>query len=328
MWNFNFVAIMGLMKKTYPFLIFRLLVYTAISLIAIAITGTGAGIGWIGGSIMDKAPDGVAWGGLAGASGAAYFLYVVREYVLYQVKAGHIVLLLKFMDGEPVPDGKGMVEYASGQVKEHFKESSALFGVDQLIKGVLKVISGVFNTLANVIPIPGLAPIVNFTNKIVSMSLTYVDEIILAYYIKNGSTNIWTESSKGLVLYAQNYRNMLKNAFWISLMVWGLTLLVFILVLGPFAALAVAFPSLAGVWTFAIAAVLAWGVKSAVIDPIAMTAMMQVYFKAIEGQTPDAEWENKLNQMSGKFRTLTEKGQALAPKNINPFPSATHDALK
>ena len=230
-------------------------------------------------------------------------------------------------DGKTVPDGKGMVVYASGQVKEHFKESSALFAVDQLIKGVLKVISGVFSSLANAVPIPGLTPLVNGISKIVSMPLTYVDEIILAYYIKNGSTNIWTESSNGLVLYAQNYRKLLKNAFWITLMVWGMTLLVFILVLGPFAALAAAFPSLAGVWTFTIAAVLAWGVKSAVFDPIAMTAMMQVYFKAIQGQNPDIEWTNKLENLSGKFRTLKEKGQEVSVNSFSKFDKPTGRSL-
>jgi hypothetical protein len=36
---------------------------------------------------------------------------------------------------------------------------------------------------------------------------------------------------------------------------------------------------------------------------------MQVYFKTIEGQRPDPEWEARLEQMSGKFRQL--KARAL-----------------
>ena len=326
MWDFNLSAIIGLMRKTYPFLVFRFLVYAAITGIALAITGGGAGVGWIGGAILGDASKGGAYGGMAGAAGAYGFLYYIREYVLYQVKAGHIALLVKFLHNEPVPEGKGMVEYASAQVKEHFKESSVLFAVDQLIKGVLKAISRLFNTVATAIPIPGLAVVISIISKIVSMSLSYVDEIILAYYMKNGAKNIWADSAEGLVFYTQNYRKMLKNAFWVSLLVWGLTFVVFLLVLGPFAIVTTLIPALAGPVTFAIAALFAWGIKSAVIDPIAMTALMQVYFKAIEGQSPRADLEQKLEQVSDKFKTLKEKGMELAGMAPNPFGRSDHTA--
>lgn len=327
MWDFHFPSIIALMRKTYPFLIFRFLVYSIITLIAIALTGGGAGLGWLGGVVFGEAATGVMYGGFLGAGAAGAFLYIIREYVLYQVKAGHIALLVKFMHGEPVPEGKGMVEYASAQVKEHFVESNVLFGVDQLIKGVLKAISRTFQSVANMIPIPGLANLIGVINKIVATSLTYVDEIILAYYMKNGSTNVWSQSSKGLVLYAQNYGRMLKNAFWVTLLVWGLTLVVFLIVFTPFAALTAAYPSLAGFWTFAAAGLLAWGFKSAVIDPIAMTALMQVYFQAIEGQDPSVQIEQKLEQVSDKFRTLKEKGKAASAQAFNKLATATRNAL-
>jgi hypothetical protein len=37
--------------------------------------------------------------------------------------------------------------------------------------------------------------------------------------------------------------------------------------------------------------------------------MMQVYFRTIEGQQPDPEWDARLEQMSAKFRKL--KARAL-----------------
>lgn len=120
------------------------------------LTGGGAGLGWMGGAILGEASSGVFYGGVAGAGAATYFLYFIREYLLYQVKAGHIALLVKFMHGEKIPEGQGMVEFGHAQVKQHFKESNVLFAVDQLIKGVLKVISGSINSFANLIPIPGL----------------------------------------------------------------------------------------------------------------------------------------------------------------------------
>jgi len=315
MWDFNLVAIFGLMKRTFPFLIFRFTVYTVITLIAVAITGGGAGLGWMGGFVMGEPETGTFYGGLAGAGGAYAFLYFIREYILYQVKAGHIALLVKFMDGEPVPDGKGMVQYAKDQVKEHFVESNVLFVLDQLIKGVLKVIRGFFKSIGNLLPIPGFSQFMAVINAIIAMSLTYVDEIILAYHMKKGEANAFTNSGKALVLYAQNYRSMLKNAFWLTILVWVFLIVVFAIVFGTVAGLVAAFPSLGGFWTFAVASVLTWGIKSAVIDPIAMTALMEVYFKAIEGQVPDPEWDQRLDKLSGQYRTLKEKGIEKAKEN-------------
>jgi len=326
MWDYNFSTIILLMRKTYPFLIFRFLVFSIITGIAIALTGGGAGIGWLGGVVFGDAASGIFYGGFLGAGAAGVFIYLIREYVLYQVKAGHIALLVKFMHGEPVPEGKGMIAYASEQVRAHFTESNVLFLVDQLIKGVLKVITRTFSSVGSMVPIPGLAQLIKVLSKIVGMSLTYVDEIILAHYMKNNSTNVWTNSTEALVLYAQNYGKMLKNAFWVSLMVWGLTFLTFILVFIPFAAATAAYPGLAGFWTFAIAGLVAWGVKSAVIDPIAMTALMLVYFTAIQGQDPSREWELRLDALSDQFRTLKEKGKAYSLKTFNKFATRNQQA--
>ena len=319
MWDYNFSSIIGLMRKTFPFLVFRFTIYAAITLISVAITGGGAGLGWLGGFLLGDAAKGAGYGGLLGASGSFYFLYIVREYLLYQVKAGHIALLVKFMDGEPVPEGQGMVVYAKDQVKKHFAQSNILFLVDQSIKGVLKVISRLFSSVANILPIPGLQLFITVVGKIVSMSLTYVDEIILAYHMKNSSGNVWGNSCKGLVLYTMNYHKMLKNAFWLTLLVWVLMIFVFILVFGPVVAIVSVFPSLAGFWTFAVAGIITWGIKSAVIDPIAMTALMQVYFKAVEGQVPNPEMEQKLESMSDKFRSMKEKSAAEASAGISNF---------
>jgi hypothetical protein len=58
-----------------------------------------------------------------------------------------------------------------------------------------------------------------------------------------------------------------------------------------------------------VALVFAWGVKQAVIEPIAMTSLMFVFFKVTEGQTPNAEWEARLDKVSGKFSSLKDKAK-------------------
>jgi hypothetical protein len=89
--------------------------------------------------------------------------------------------------------------------------------------------------------------------------------------------------------------------------IWGLTFLVFLLILAPVAGLVSLFPGAAGPLALIIAVVFAWGIKQAVIEPIAMTALMQVFFKVTEGQQPNPEWEGKLDGASKKFSKFKDK---------------------
>jgi len=304
--DFKFGQVMSTLWKTKEFVLFRFLIYMGITLAYIAGTGTGGGIGYLFGKVGDNTEAGVFYGMVGGFSLVSGVLFYVREYLLYLVKAGHIAVIVKHLDGEPMPDGKGQIKYAQEVVKDRFKESSILFGVDQLIKGVLKTFNRIFSGVMSFIPIlpQGL---VKFVNAVVNMSLTYVDEVILAYYIRNNSENPWEDARKALVLYAQNYKVFLKNALFLTLITWLLSLVVLVIVFAPLAALMSFGGYSGGFWPFVLAVVTAWGIKSALIDPIAMTALMQVFFKVTEGQEPNPEWEAKLERGSKKFVDLKDK---------------------
>jgi hypothetical protein len=61
------------------------------------------------------------------------------------------------------------------------------------------------------------------------------------------------------------------------------------------------------VWAFAFAFVFAWALKAAILEPVAIASLMQVYFKTIEGQTPNPEWEARLDSVSKRFKELGAK---------------------
>jgi len=61
----------------------------------------------------------------------------------------------------------------------------------------------------------------------------------------------------GLILYAQNYQHFLKNALWLSVFLWLLTLAIFIFLLGPAAALVALLPGVMSGFGFAVALVFA-----------------------------------------------------------------------
>jgi len=307
MMDFKIGEVLGLMAKTLPFLMFRFLIYFGITLAYVLVTGAGAGIGYFLGHIGDDPGAFSVWGGLVGFGLTSAVIYFLREYLLYLVKAGHIAVLVELLQGKELPGGKGQIDYAQGIVKERFAESSVLFGIDQLIKGVLKAFNRAFFTITAFLPIPGVQGLVKFVNTIINLSLTYLDEVILAHNMRTKADNPWRSGQTALILYAQNYKTFLKNAVWLALFVWALTFLVFLVVLVPVAGLVSLFPGTAGILTLIIALVFAWGIKQAVIEPIGMTALMQVYFKVTEGQKPNPEWDAKLSNVSKKFGEIKSK---------------------
>ena len=122
------------------------------------------------------------------------------------------------------------------------------------------------------------------------------------------------------MLYGQNARPMLVNAAWLTAIVYGLSFVVFLLMLAPAAAVVYLMP---GAWSaggLVFAIIFAWAVKAALIEPFAIACMLQVFFKVTEGQVPNPEWEAKLDKLSDKFRGMAAKaktwvtGAGRAPK--------------
>jgi len=309
MWDFSIGQALGLMGRTAPFIALRVLVYAGIAIAYVLVTGVGAGVGWGIGAFGDEdfRAGATIWGGGIGFALTAGALYFAREYILYIVKAGHIAVLVKLIDGEAVPDGQNQITYATAIVKDRFAEASVLFGVDQLVKGVLNAIIGIVQGVASFLPIPGLTNLVALVRAFLKIAVGLVDEVILAHAIRTNATNPWASAQTALVLYAQNYPTMLRNAAWLTLITYGLAFVVFLLMLAPAAAIVWLLP---GGWSAAgvvFALIFAWAVKAALIEPFAIACMMQVFFRTTAGQTPDPEWDARISGVSRKFNELKDR---------------------
>ncbi|TGU25438.1 hypothetical protein EN793_33445, partial [Mesorhizobium sp. M4B.F.Ca.ET.150.01.1.1] len=121
-------------------------------------------------------------------------------------------------------------------VTQRFAEANILFVVDQLVKGAIRAITGLIGGIAAFLPIPGLSGLVSFINTVIRLSLTYVDEIILGYNIRINSDSPFETARQGVVLYAQNGKHMVKNAVWLAVIMWGVSFVIFLLMLAPAAA--------------------------------------------------------------------------------------------
>ena len=313
MWDFEIDRSVSIMIRTWPFIVFRMVVYFGITLAYIVATGSGASVGYGVGHISTD-PDGplsfALWGGIVGIGVVSIALYWIREYILYVVKAGHIAVMVHLIDGRDVPNGQDQIAYAQDVVKERFAEANILFVLDQLVKGAIRAITGLIGGIAAFLPIPGLSGLVAFINTVIRLSLTYVDEIILGYNIRINSSSPFETARQGVVLYAQNGKTMVKNAVWLAVIMWGVSFVIFLLMLAPAAAIMWFIPGQLGGWAFVLAILLAWAFKAAFIEPFAIACLMQVYFKTIEGQVPNADWDQRLAEASSKFRELRDKALA------------------
>ncbi|WOC16098.1 hypothetical protein [Pseudochrobactrum sp. MP213Fo] len=306
MWDFRISGALTMMARTMPFIMLRMVVYFGIAVGYVLLTGTGAGIGYGVGGFGDEGfqANTTLWGGVMGFGLFGAIMYWAREYILYIVKAGHIAVLVELIDGKPMPDGKSQINYATAVVRERFAQASVLFAIDQLVKGVIGAITGLVRGILSILPIPGAQQLSGILNAFLRVAVGFIDEIILAYAIRTGSTNPWGSSREALVLYGQNYRVMLKNAAWLAIIVYLLSFLVFLLMLAPAALVVYVMPGAWAAGGFVFALLFAWSVKAALLEPFAIACLMQVFFKTIEGQQPDPQWDARLEQMSAKFRKL------------------------
>ena len=314
MWDFSIGKALGLMARTAPFIIFRVIVYFGISAALVIATGTGAGVGYGVGAFGDEdfRASAIGYGAVGGFGLTAGIIFFLRDYILYIVKAGHIAVMVELMEGREIPGGKSQIDYARAMVTERFGQANALFALDLLIKGVVRAVTGLVSGLLSIIPIPGLDRLMSVVRAYLRMAVGLVDEVILAHAFRTRATNPWKSAQEALVLYAQNARPMLVNAAWLTLIAWILAFVVFLLMLAPAAAVVYMLPGKATAAMMVFAVLFAWAVKAALIEPFALACLLQVYFKETEGETPNPEWEAKLENASGKFRKMGEKAMAWA----------------
>jgi hypothetical protein len=93
-------------------------------------------------------------------------------------------------------------------------------------------------------------------------------------------------------------------------MTWVLGVIVFFLTLAPAGAILYAMPGELAGWAFVFAIVFAWAFISAFVEPFVIAALMQVYFRKIEGQVPDPAWDMRLAETSKHFRELKDRALA------------------
>jgi hypothetical protein len=286
-----------LVSETLPFLIVQagvLLGFTLITALWIS------AFYWLAGLIHNSFGQLIIYAFALGVPAVAF--RIIRQYVLYMIKAAHVAVLTRLILNEPV-SSIGMIAYGKNQIQQQFARMNVFFLVDELVNNVVNCLNYFIETI---MPLPKESTSRKFVQTVIRASTTNIDEAILSYNLSRPMEDVWLSARDGLVLYAQNYQSFLKKALQFVIIEWALTYIPVLIMIISF--LTVRNPSnfavastvvMVGMWMLVLRHVL--------FQPLLMTMILLSFHSIARTQQPDEEWQNKLNQISDAFRAICDK---------------------
>ena len=293
-----------LFSKTLPFVWAKLLLGGAAVLISAILLALLMGLGWLFGEIGMVIMF-IIW------CGAIRLIWgLLMNYAGYLLKAGHIAVIAEACFTGQVPDNQ--VAYGKAKVTERFITSNVYFAVDKLVtKAVQQIQSGLGKLTNKLDAIPGMEAITGVAQFFISISLGYIDECCLGWTFYKKEQGAFQSAADGVVIYAQNWKTLLKDAAITMLRVILLTIGIALITFIP---IAILFKILkwSGLAAFVLALLIAWVIKFAVMDSYIMIQMMASYMQVAPATTITFDLYAGLSKLSSSFQELFQKGQSEA----------------
>ncbi len=307
MWDFKLLNATQTLEKTMAYVIYRLAMYLVLSLTLIFGILAGTGTGLILDSLFTTSGLFVGGGGFVGFAVFAFVLHWFRANWFYSIKAPHIALL----NESGVHQGWSRVAQARSLVGERFPTAAELYTLDTRIQAVLAYLfkqnTGAGKRLAKLDD----TIFSRLITRISEIPATYVHETIIAECLKDASHSASGVATGALVLYAQNFERLFKNS-GILLGLKGIAwFVIFMLMLTPVGWIDEIIPVEFGIWSYVLALLLTWPIKSALFDPIVLAAMMSVFSDLTQGQSIDPAWKVNLNEHSPEFASIQKQAEFL-----------------
>ncbi len=295
-------------SKTMVFCWYKLLIGLATVLISAALFGIIVGIGSLFGE------DGGGIGIIIWLCATGVVRFALMHYFGYMIKAGHIAVIATAVSSGKVPDNP--LDVGKRMVKERFVTANVYFAVDGLVSGAVKQLQNVLDKAGNFFGgVPGIDAVMNVGKLFISISLGYIDECCLGYTFVKKEQSAFKSAADGVVIYAQNWKKLLKDAAKTTAVVIASVVVVTLIIFLFFGLLFRAFN-----WNllvaFILAAFLAYGIKFAFIDSWILAKMMTSYMGAVPGTVISFDLYGKLCGLSAKFKELFQKGQDGNPQAV------------
>lgn len=263
------------------------------------------GIGWLFGD------GGMGIAVIIWIGGTGVIRFVIMRYMGYLVKAGHVAVIAEAVTTGQIPANQ--VDYGKKMVTERFATSNIYFAVDKLVTGAVKQIQRGIEKVGNALDfIPGMGAITGLAKFFVDISLGYIDECCLGYTFYKKEQGAFKSAADGVVIYAQNWKVLLKNAAKTMAKTVALLVLIVLVVFIPVGLL---FKLLhwSPLVAFLLACLIAWAVKFAFVDSYILCQMMTSYMEVAPTTQITFDLYSKLSGLSSSFKELFNKGQQEQP---------------
>jgi hypothetical protein len=300
----------GLLMRSLPYALARFAVLLAASVACIVwLAVTFGGAAWLGTHIASA--FGWVWL-VACIVGVGWFWATILRYMLHVIACGHVAVLTEFITNGALSDGsEGQFAYGRRVVTAHFGQVTALYGLNALVRGILQSFHNTLDWLGELLPIPGLDSISNLFTIILRAATRYLDKVILSYNLARKEEDPWRGAQEGIIYYCQNAKPILKTSIWIVVLERALTIVLWLILLAPAAAITVMLPSavreMGGIVTVLVAVLLAATLRASFVKPLFLIMIMVRFHALIENQAINEQWADRLGQISEKFRDLTSK---------------------
>lgn len=311
MWDFSFAKSAALLLRTFPFMLIRAAVYFGAAAAFVIAAGGMAGIGLAVGALAGSAgrAPGAFWGAIAGFMVVGLMLWWLRDQLRYLVRTSHLAAMTMAHDRKRFRAGAGRLGHPLELVQQRFRTPERLSEVDRLTRDALADMLRLPAFFATLLP-PETRISPDALRTPFRLVFAFLADIVLARQFRGAARDPWPATRDGLILLSQSHAAVMPSAIVIAVFMCAAAIAAFAAGLMPAAAIARAFPGANSAISIPLAAIFAWSVKQVLLEPFAVASMLQAYFRAIDGRTPDTDWDTELARVSEHFREI--KGRAAA----------------
>ncbi|WP_256993068.1 hypothetical protein [Methylococcus capsulatus] len=272
MWGFNLLSATRTLEKSMAFVLHRWLIYLGVGLAYIfgAIIGAGTTIGI--GSLSSNPTAFAGTGAWIGMGVVGWILYKFRNGFLTGVQARNAALLGAEALREPVPKGKAQIDYARRRVAERLPPPPALSPLIAAIRSVASALPGWKEPAPQTLPQRWLL-------QAKGLLVTTETLTLLGYHFAQPANSFARSARDGLLLLAAHLPTILRNRLYLSGFGWLGCFAAFPVLLAAIQGILAGLPLDPGIWPYVFAFLLAWTIKAAFLDAIAMAAMLDLFLK-------------------------------------------------
>ncbi|MGI9212111.1 MAG: hypothetical protein ACR2HF_06525 [Methylococcaceae bacterium] len=270
MFTLNVLSATRTIEKTMPFMLYRLLLCLGLGLTILLATLISAGT-IIAFASFAKNPSALAGVGAGlGFIASVYGAYRLRPVWFKTLSLSHLALLADQIRQKDIPEGTAQIGYAGLRVTASLPSGSELRLLDERIKACLEDIMRIHPPLVLTHPVAQKG-----VNLLAGGLFASLHHTVLAWHFYSDGSNAWPSARTALTCLAEHHKKILLNRLFMSVFEGLGFIAAFWLMLYPTAWVADSLPVAVGLWQYVFAAVFAWGLKMAFLEPISEATLME-----------------------------------------------------